>query len=54
MDSKAVKVQITRCYLIQILDKDGNELDCDYCFLSRDEAKKAGEQMKKRYNEQED
>lgn len=48
--NNATIVRVTRCYLVQILDKDGNELDCDYCFLDRAEAKKLGEKMKKDYN----
>ena len=48
---KATKIKVTRCYLIQILDKDDNELDADFCFLSRKEAKQIGEKMKNKYNE---
>lgn len=48
---KAVKVQITKCYLVQILDKAGNELECDYSFVSREDAKKIGERMLKEHNE---
>lgn len=49
--NKAVKVQITKCYLIQILDKDGNELACDYDFVSRQSAQEIGKRMKEAYNE---
>ena len=48
--TKATKVQITKCYLVQILDKDGNELACDYSFVSRQGAKELGERMKAEYN----
>lgn len=26
------KIQITKCYLVQVLDEDGNEVACDYSF----------------------
>lgn len=48
---KAVKVQITKCYLVQILDKDGYELECDYSFVNKEDAKRIGERMLKEYNE---
>lgn len=48
--NKAIKVQITKCYLVQILDKDGNELACDYSFVSRQDAKEIGNRMKADYN----
>ena len=49
---RAEKVQITRCYLVQIVDKDGNELDADYTFVSREDAKKLGQQMIDKYNKE--
>lgn len=50
--NKAIKVRITRCYLIEIVDKDGNELACEYTFCNREDAKKTGERMIREYNEE--
>ena len=47
---KGVKIKITRCYFIQVLDKEDYELDGDFCFLSREEAKKQWQKMLERYN----
>ena len=49
-----MKVSITKCYLVQVLDDDGNELKCEYVFGNKDEAIKSGKHMKeevKSYNE---
>lgn len=48
--AKATKVRITKCYLIEICDKDGNELECDYSFVSYQDAKKIAQRMKEEYN----
>lgn len=50
MTNKAVKARITKCYLIEIIDKDGNELESDYSFVSYQDAKKIGQRMKDEYN----
>ena len=50
-DQKAVKVRVTRCYLIQLLDNDDNELEFDYSFMSRQDAKQQGLLMMEMYNE---
>lgn len=47
---KASKVRITKCYLIEICDKEGNELQCDYSFVSYQDTKKLAQQMKDDYN----
>lgn len=47
---KATKVRITKCYLVEICDKDGNELESDYTFVSYKDAKKLAQQMKNDYN----
>lgn len=47
---RAVKVRITKCYLIEICDKEGNELESDYCFMNYQDAKKQAQQMKDDYN----
>ena len=49
-EQKATKVRITKCYLIEICDKDGKELEHDFSFMSYHEAKEQGEQMKNEYN----
>lgn len=41
-----MKIQITKCYLVQILDDAGNEIDCDYDFVNtKAEAMETGKEM---------
>ena len=47
---KATKVRITKCYLIEICDKDGNELESEYSFMNHQEVKKQAQEMKDDYN----
>ena len=47
---KAVNVRITQCYLIEVIDKDGKELDHDFCFLTYGETKKQARKMLENYN----
>ena len=42
-----LKVKITRAYYVAVEDASGKELVSDFTFLTRDEAKKIGEKMKK-------
>ena len=49
--AKATKVRITKCYLVEICDKDGNELESEYTFVSYQDAKKLAQQLKNEYNE---
>ena len=40
------KIEITKCYLVQILDEDGNEVACDYDFVpTKKDAEKTGREM---------
>lgn len=48
--AKATKVRISKCYLVEICDKDGNELKSEYTFVSYQDAKKLGQQMMNEYN----
>lgn len=41
-----MKVQITKCYLVQILDDEGNEVACEYVFGDKKDAKQAGKRLK--------
>ena len=41
-----MKVLITKCYLVQVLDDCGNELKCEYVFGNKDEANEVGKRMK--------
>lgn len=41
-----LKTQITKCYLIQVLDDDGNEIECEYVFSDRKEAELRAKEMK--------
>ena len=49
--SKAEKIRITKCYLIEICDKDGKELISDFCFNNYRETKLQAEKMMKDYKE---
>lgn len=41
-----MKVEITKCYLVQVLDNEGNEVACEYVFGDKEGAKKVGERLK--------
>ena len=41
-----LKVRISKCYLVQILDEEGNELDLDYVFTDRKGAEHRGKELK--------
>lgn len=41
-----MKVRITKCYLVEVLDEEGNEVSCEYVFGDKDEAKEAGKRLK--------
>ncbi len=41
-----LKVQVTKCYLVQVLDEDEAELKWEYVFGDKDAAKEVGRQLK--------
>lgn len=41
-----MKVEITKCYLVQVLDAEGNEVSCEYVFGDKENAKQAGKRLK--------
>lgn len=43
---KKLSVQLTRCYLIQVLDEDGNEVSCEYAFMDRKDAVERGKELR--------
>lgn len=47
---KADKIRITKCYLIEICDKDDKALDSDFSFLNYHDTKIKAEKMKDDYN----
>lgn len=47
------KIRITKCYLVELTDEDGNELSCEYTFCDKEDAKKVGERLRREYEEQE-
>ena len=47
------KIQISKCYLIQILDDEGNELSCEYFFGNRKETESYARTMKKQVEKKE-
>ena len=42
-----MKVQITKCYLVQVVDTDGYEITSEYVFADLPEAKERGKQLKR-------
>lgn len=41
-----MRIEITRCYLVQVLDDEGNELASDYDFVAtKKEAMETGKEM---------
>lgn len=44
---KRLRVVVERCYRVSVVDENDDELDDDFCFLTREEAKQAGEEMKR-------
>lgn len=50
-EGSEMKVQITKCYLVQVTDDSGNELRCEYVFGNRAEAEKAGSRIKEEVEE---
>jgi hypothetical protein len=48
-----MKVEITKCYLVQVFDEDGNEVACQYVFGNREDAKQVGKELKKEKEGQE-
>jgi len=51
---KASKIRITKCYLIELCDKEENELTSEYYFGNYQQAKEYSKRMKAEYNEQEE
>lgn len=41
-----MRVKITKCYLVQVLDDKGNEVSCEYVFGDKEEAKQTGKRLK--------
>ena len=41
-----MKVRITKCYLVQVLDNEGNELESEYVFGDKEDAKAHGKSLK--------
>lgn len=41
-----MRVEITKCYLVQVLDDEGNEVACEYVFGDKEEAKETGKRLK--------
>lgn len=46
MAASKTKIVITRCYLIQITDKDGNELVSEYYFGNRKDTDRAAKDLR--------
>ena len=44
-----IKIRVTKLYLAEIIDEEGNSLDCDYVFGDKAYAEQVAKQMKKDY-----
>lgn len=42
-----MKIRLTKCYLVEIVDSEGNEIESEYVFADRTKSKEYGEEMKK-------
>ena len=42
-------IRITKCYLVEYIDKSGKEIDSDFCFGSKEDAVLLGEKIKAKY-----
>ena len=49
-----LKVQITRCYLVQVVDENGYEVAYDWCFCKREDALLTGQNLIKDIKKQEE
>lgn len=41
-----MKVEVYKCYLVKVVDGDGNEVDSQYIFTDRKDAIRQGKEMK--------
>lgn len=41
-----MRVKVTKCYLVQVLDSEGNELKCEYVFGDKSAADETGKRLK--------
>ena len=42
-------IRITKCYLVEYIDKNEKELCSDFCFGNKEDAEKLGKKLKKDY-----
>ncbi len=47
-----MKVEITKCYLVQVIDEEGNELAYEYVFDDKKGAVETGRALKKQVKEE--
>lgn len=46
MKAGNMKIRLTKCYLVEIVDSEGNEIESEYVFVDRTKSKEYGEKMK--------
>lgn len=48
-----MKIRVTKCYLVQVLDEDGNEQACEYVFANtKKEAEARGRELQRETEEE--
>lgn len=48
-----MKIRVTKCYLVQVLDEDGNEQACEYVFVdTKKEAETRGRELQREAEEE--
>ena len=47
MKAGNMKIRLTKCYLVEIVDSEGNEIESEDVFADRTKSKEYGEKMKK-------
>lgn len=53
-DTKKLKIRITKCYLVEVTDAEGYEIESDYAFGTRKDAEIIGERLKREVLERQD
>lgn len=48
---KDKNIRITRCYLVEYIDKNGKEVESDFCFGTKEDAEKLAMKLKAKHQQ---
>lgn len=48
---KDKNIRITHCYLVEYIDKDGKEVESDFCFGTKEDAEKLAMKLKAKHQQ---